>query len=326
MQASEIAEISESILAGSPISSKTAFSLTQIETDNIPLLAAYAHKIRLKFAGNTVEMCGIINARSGACSEDCKFCGQSTHHQTTVAVYPLLPPDELVVTAKKAAASGVKRLSLVTSGKGMTKDNDFEKILASIVSIKRETGLKVCANLGTISPAQALALAAAGVERYAHNLETSEQFYPNICTTHSYQDRIQTVQAAQSAGLELCSGGIIGLGESWQDRLQLAFALREIGAASIPVNILNPIKGTPLESAEPLAPLEIIKTFAIFRFILPDKIIRPAGGREINLRDWQSYVLLSGANGLIVGNYLTFNGRNTAADYQMVKDGGFEAI
>lgn len=322
MHTRSIIEVGENILEGFKITPDIALSLTQITADNIPLLAAYAHKIRQKYAGKTVEMCGIISARSGACSEDCKFCAQSAHHKTTVTVYPLLPPEELLASAVKASATGIKRLSLVTSGKGMENDADFEKILKAINGIKQKTGLKVCANLGTISQAQAFALAAAGVKRYAHNLETSETFYPSICTTHSYRDRINTIHAAKKAGLELCCGGIIGLGESWRDRLQLAFSLRQIAADSIPINILNPIKGTPLENAARLTPLEIIKTFAIFRFILPDKTIRPAGGREINLRDWQSYLLLSGANGLIVGNYLTFSGRNTADDFLMVRDAG----
>ncbi|MEN6414231.1 MAG: biotin synthase BioB [Veillonellales bacterium] len=184
------------------------------------------------------------------------------------------------------------------------------------------THLKVCANLGTITKEQALQLAAAGVKRYAHNLETSERFYPKMCTTHSYQERLSTIQAAKSAGLELCTGGIIGLGETWQDRLDLAFALREIGVQSIPLNILNPIKGTALEGVNPPLPLEILKVFAIFRFILPDRVIRPAGGRELNLRDMQGAVMLAGANGLIIGNYLTFSGRDAAADFQMVADAG----
>jgi biotin synthase len=208
----------------------------------------------------------------------------------------------------------------VTSGKGMSGDPDFPLIVEALRLIMQETPLKVCANLGTLTLAQAKALAEAGVKRYAHNLETSAGYYPNICTTHPYEERLATIRAVQAAGMELCTGGIIGLGETWDDRLDMAFALRTLDVASVPINILNPLKGTILEYIQPLAPLEILKTFAIFRFIMPAKTIRPAGGREINLRDLQGALMLSGANGLIVGNYLTFTGRNSKTDFAMIRD------
>jgi biotin synthase len=223
---------------------------------------------------------------------------------------------------KQLADAGVERASIVTSGKGMEGDSDFEQIVTLIDYVAKESGIKICANLGTISSTQAELLVQSGIRRYAHNLETSERFYPEICTTHSYSERFSTLLAAKNAGLELCSGGIIGLGESWQDRIDLAFTLRALDVSSVPINILNPIPGTLLEKQSPLSPLEILKTFAIFRFILPDKIIRPAGGREINLRDMQGAIMLAGANGLIVGNYLTFGGRDTAKDFAMVSDAG----
>lgn len=318
----EIITLGEYILQGQQINYEEALQLTNVINEDIPLLSAFANKIRLQFSGKSVDMCGVVNARSGMCSEDCKFCAQSVYHNTEAPIYKLLNIEQIITAAQKAEEQGAKRISIVTSGKGMDNDPDFQKILESIQAIMDKTNLEVCANLGTLTLHQAHMLAAIGIKRYAHNIETSENFYPSVCTTHSYKERVSTIKAAKAAGMDLCTGGIIGMGESWRDRIDFAFALRELDAASIPINILNPIKGTALENIIPLSPLEIIKTFSIFRFIFPDKIIRPAGGREINLRDMQGHLMLSGANGLIIGNYLTFTGRNAVADFQMVQDAG----
>jgi biotin synthase len=318
----KIIELYEYILQGRAIHYDDAIALTRTKKEDVPLLAGFANKIRQRFAGETVDMCGILNARSGMCSEDCKFCAQSVHHRTEIAKYGLLNTNTLLSSAQKAMKEGAQRISIVTSGKGMNTDPDFPDILQAIQAVIRETGLEVCANLGTLTPLQAQALADIGVKRYAHNLETSKSFYPKVCTTHSYEDRLKTLQAVKAAGMELCCGGIIGMGESWEDRISLAFALKELNADSVPLNILNPIKGTALEAVIPPSALDIIKTFAIFRFILPDKVIRPAGGRELNLRDLQGALMLAGANGLIIGNYLTFSGRDAAADFRMVQDAG----
>ncbi|MCX7780039.1 MAG: biotin synthase BioB [Negativicutes bacterium] len=323
MRTNEIVDLGERVLAGHLLTYNEAITLASIDDTDIPLLAAYAHKIRAAFAGNGVEMCGIINARSGRCAEDCKFCAQSAYYVTEAPVYPLLDSKEIVEQAKKIKALGATRVSVVTSGKGMERDADFPRILAAIRDVIDATGLAVCANLGTISREQAIELARSGVKRYAHNLETSAQFYPSICSTHSFEDRLETLKAVKDAGLELCSGGIIGLGETWRDRVELAFKLREFNVQSVPVNILNPLKGTALENRFPPKPLETLKTFALFRFILPSTVLRPAGGRELNLRDMQGALMLAGANGLIVGNYLTFTGRDAAQDFVMIKDAGF---
>jgi len=317
-----IIALGEYILQGNQINYEDSLRLTKVATDDVPLLAAFANKIRQQFAGNRVDMCGLVSARSGMCSEDCKFCAQSVYHSTNAPVYDLLSTKEITMSAQKAEREGAKRISLVTSGKGMNNDPDFEKIITAIECIMDKTDLRVCANLGTLTLSQAQTLAASGIKRYAHNLETSKNFYPTVCTTHSYEERLATIHAAKAAGMELCTGGIIGMGESWSDRIDFAFALRQLDVTSIPINILNPIKGTSFEDIIPPTPLDIIKAFAIFRFILPDKIIRPAGGRELNLRDMQGQLMLSGANGLIIGNYLTFSGRDTAADFQMVQDAG----
>lgn len=322
MDAWKIVALGQKVLTGTAITYDEAMALETIQDEDVPLLSAYAHKIRHEFAGDKVAMCGIINARSGRCSEDCTFCAQSVYHQTNCPTYPLLGSGEIVNQAQAIATAGAQRTSLVTSGKGMEGDPDFPKVVETLQAVINETGLKVCANLGTLTGRQAQVLFRSGVKRYAHNIETSAQFYPNVCTTHPYEERLSTIKAAKAAGMELCTGGIIGLGESWQDRVAMAVTLQELDVDSVPINILNPIKGTLLENAEPLSVLEILKTFALFRFLLPDKIIRPAGGREINLRDMQGALMLGGANGLIIGNYLTFTGRNTPADFMMVQDAG----
>lgn len=322
MDAREIVALGEAVLAGHSVTRGEAAALAGAGREDIPLLAAYAHKIRSRFAGETVDMCGVVNARAGMCPEDCKFCAQSVHNAAGSPVFPLLSPPEALAAVNRLAAAGARRASIVTSGKGMECDPDFAKIAAGIEELVARSPIAICANLGTVSRRQALRLAQAGLKRYAHNLETSRRFYPQICTTHHYRERIDTLLAAKDAGLELCSGGIIGLGETWTDRIDLALTLRELEVVSVPINILNPLPGTALENRPPLPPLEIIKAFAIFRFILPDKVIRPAGGREINLRDMQGAVLLAGANGLIVGNYLTFAGRDIPRDFAMVRDAG----
>ena len=322
MQTTEIIRLGENVLDGQLISYEEAIGLNSIAAEDIPLLAAYANKIRAKFAGKTVDMCGIISARAGHCSEDCKFCAQSLFHKTGSPVYPLLSAGQIVDQAQRIEAAGAARVSIVTSGKGMENDPAFHEILEIIAAVQQATRLQVCANLGTINQRQAVELASAGVRRYAHNLETSARYYPQVCSSHPFEERLRTIEAAKAAGMELCCGGIIGMGETWQDRMELAFTLQQYDVASIPVNILNPIKGTAMEGIIPPKPLEIVKTFAALRFILPDKVLRPAGGRELNLRDMQGAVMLAGANGLIVGNYLTFSGRDTAMDFTMVLDAG----
>lgn len=317
-----IIDLGERVLGGYEISRQEALLLTDTSEQDTPLLGAYANKIRAQFAGKAVDMCGVVNARSGMCSEDCKFCAQSAHYQATAPVFPLKGKEELLDTFRFLASQGAARASIVTSGKGMEGDQDFDVILQILAELARLPDIRVCANIGTITEEQANSISHSGVTRYAHNLETSERFYPNVCSTHPYSERYNTILAAKKAGMELCSGVIIGLGETWADRVDMALTLRELGVSSIPINILNPIPGTPLENQEPLSPLEIIKTFAMFRFILPDKVIRPAGGREINLRDMQGALMLAGANGLIIGNYLTFTGRDIAADFKMVNDAG----
>jgi biotin synthase len=322
MADSFVVDLGEKVLQGHSVSYDEALTLIGIPQHDIMLAAAYANKIREHFAGKRIDMCGVINARSGLCSEDCKFCAQSVFHTTSISAYDLLDANQLLEKAKDTEKLGAKRVSIVTSGKGMESNPAFARIIEAIQVIQQNTRLNVCANLGTITPQQAQTLAGVGVKRYAHNIETSERFYPSICSSHPFSERIATLRAAKAAGMELCTGGIIGMGESWQDRIDMAFTLKEHDVRSIPLNILNPIRGTALENVTTPNPLEILLTFALFRFILPDKVIRPAGGREINLRDMQGSALLAGANGLIVGNYLTFTGREAAMDFVMARDAG----
>lgn len=317
-----IYSMGKKVLEGGELSQKEALQLMQVKGTDIPLLASMANKVREKYTGNQVDLCSIVNARSGSCTEDCAFCAQSAHHEVKLKIYPLMPVEEIVTAAKVAEKAGAHRFCIVTAGKGMNEDKDFPNILKAIERIGRETGLKRCCSLGTLNMEQALALKKAGITRYHHNLETSSSFFPNICTTHTFEERVQTVKIVKEAGLESCCGGIIGLGESPEQRVELAFTLKELKVDSVPVNVLSPVPGTRLANALPLDPMEIIKTIAVFRLILPKAIIRYAGGRELNLRELQSYGLLSGVNGMLVGNYLTCKGRNAEEDLMMLKDLG----
>ncbi|CAG0969434.1 biotin synthase [Methanosarcinales archaeon] len=279
-----------------------------------------ANHVRSKL-GNRVDLCSIINAKCGLCSEDCKFCAQSAHNDTEITPYPLMDEEEILNMAQMMEEEGAARFCIVTSGKEVNGE-DFENILSSLRRIRKETGLSVCISSGVLTDERAFALKSAGATRIHHNLETSRNFFNKICTTHTYDEKIKTIYVAKNAGLEVCCGGIIGMGESVSDRLELAFTLRDMDVDSIPINILNPIKGTPIGIEKPIDPLEILKTIAVFRLILPGKNIRIAGGREKNLRDLQSLCLLAGANGLILGNYLTTAGRTPRDDIQMIIDLG----
>ena len=317
-----ILELGEKVLAGGELDQNEALRLAEVDEAELPFLLAMADKIRRKFVGDEVDLCAIINGRSGKCSEDCRFCAQSAHYQSKVDIYPLLSCEELVAAACKANAAGAGRFSIVTSGRGSDRDKEFDRILEALQAIKKEAAIEVCASLGTLTAKHARQLKEAGVSRYHHNLESSRSFYPQICSTHSYDERIATIRYALEAGLEVCAGGILGLGESMAQRIEMALTLRELGVQSVPINILNPIPGTPLAGQTPPPPREILKTLALFRFLLPRRAIRTAGGREVNLRDLQGAALLGGVNGMLIGGYLTTGGRSPKADLQMLEDLG----
>ncbi|MDF9408076.1 MAG: Biotin synthase [Pelotomaculum sp. PtaB.Bin013] len=312
-------ELVEKIKSGGEITFDEALAMGELTGERLNELFLAALLVTRHLHGNRVDLCSIMNVKSGRCSEDCIFCAQSGHYRTDIDVYSLLSEEEILEQALEMEAEGARRFSLVTSGKGIL-NSDFDKILAIFEILREKTSLNLCASLGIINYDQAVLLKKAGVTRYHHNIETSRSFYAKICTTHLFNERVETIRAAGKAGLEICAGGIIGLGESWRQRVEMAFKLKELHVTSVPVNILTPIKGTPLWGSHVPAPLEVLQTLAMFRMVLPGAVIRLAGGREAALRDLQSTALLAGVNGLMVGNYLTTSGRGIEHDLQMIKD------
>ncbi len=312
--------IKKKVESGEPINFSEAMGLMNLEGYECTELFSLANRVRSRL-GDRVDLCSIVNAKCGMCPEDCKFCAQSVHNDADIAPHPLLDEDEILNTAHLMEEEGAARFCIVISGKD-ADGGDFDRILSTIRRIRKETSLSICTSLGMLTKESAQSLKKAGAIRIHHNLESSAGFFRNICTTHSYEEKINTISVAREAGLEVCCGGIIGMGESVHDRIELAFTLRELDVDSIPINILNPIKGTPLENAKQISPMEILKTISVFRLILPDKNIRIAGGREVNLRDVQCLSLISGANGLLLGNYLTTPGRFPKDDIQMIRDLG----
>jgi biotin synthase len=318
-----IRKIGDKALGGKNVSMKDVLPLLGAKGPDILDLAAVANRVREEFNGNKIDLCLLLNAKSGRCPEDCAFCAQSAHHKTEAPVYPLMDMNRIVEEAREAQRKGTGRFCLITSGRELN-DKEFETILGALDRIRRETTLDLDCSLGTLSEERAESLKKVGVTRYNHNVETAESHFHKICSTHSFKDRVKTIEVLKELGFSICCGGIIGLGESPEQRLELAFSLRQLGIDCIPFNILNPRPGTPLEHSESIPPMEIIKTISLFRLVLPKGTIKIAGGREANLRDLQSLALLAGANGLIVGNYLTTPGRNAEDDLTMIRDVGFQ--
>ncbi len=264
------------------------------------------------------DLCSITNAKSGACKEDCKFCAQSAHNRADIEQYPLRSLEDILKDAREAVKNKAKRFGIVTSGRSLT-DKEIKKIAQAISNIKDELKKEPCASLGDLTQKQLEVLKKAGLKRYHHNIETSPSFYPRIVTTHSFEDRIRTVILVKKLGMEICCGGIIGLGESMDDRIDMAFKLKELDVDSVPLNILVPIKGTPMEDLGRLKVSEIIKTIAVFRIILKDKTIKIAAGRESMLKDFQALAFLAGANGMLINGYLTIKGRSVEDDLGMAE-------
>lgn len=285
-------------------------------------LFACASEIMEFFKGKNISFCSIVNAKSGLCPEDCRFCAQSSYHRTEADVYPLLSADELIKKAEIAKGQGASMFGIVTSGTQIDTEDEWETIEEAIKGINA-IGIKPCGSLGMLDASRAERLRDAGLFRYHHNLETARSNFNNICTTHRYDDDIETIRNAKKAGLTTCCGGIIGLGETMAQRIEMAFTIKELDVDSVPVNILNPIKGTPLEDQPLLSPMEVLITLAIFRFILPDKDIKVCGGKEKNLRQLLPLAIVAGCNSLMTGNYLTTPGRNAESDIEMIRDLGF---
>ena len=317
-----IERIAEGVLKGKTVNLRQAKRLSAIKGDDIYSLFSSAYRIRKKFRGKKVELCAITNARSGACAENCAFCAQSGWNKTAVKVYPLLSENELFKKAKQAQKTGAGYFCIVTSGRRIRKKSDFQEICKAVSKIRSELKLNVDASLGELSLEEARALKDAGLFRYNHNLETARSLYPEVCTTHTYTDRIKTIENVKKAGLELCSGGIFGMGESAAQRLELAFALREFNPECIPINFLNSIPGTRFSQQNPLSALEFLKIIAILRFLFPRQEIKVCGGREANLRSLQPFLFLAGADSIIIGDYLTTKGNLPQDDLKMIKDLG----
>ncbi len=320
MNTLELVHCAESVISGQSVSPDEALALLSLPDADTPLLLALADKIRRHFRGDDVDCCAIVNGRSGRCSENCRFCAQSSHYPTDTSCYGLLSEEKLAAAAEKACANGAVRFSIVTSGRSVEKGREFTAILRALRRIRRETGLETCCSLGLIDAEQACALKDAGLSRYHANIETAPSYFPSICSTHTIADKITLIKRLQQAGLTVCSGGIIGLGESPAQRIEMAFTLKRLGISSVPLNILTPVAGTPLASMAPLPPWDILRTFAVFRFILPEAQIRTAGGREANLRSLQAFALTGGADGLMIGGYLTTPGNAVSADMAMLRD------
>jgi biotin synthase len=321
-----ISDLTWRVLDGVEISREEARWLFGLESaaDIFDLMAG-ANRIRQHFKGNKIHLCSIVNAKAGACSENCSFCAQSSFYQTGSPKYGFVDPEPVRDAAEEAQRNNVTAVGLVAAWRGLNEGPMLDEVCDRIRQLANGGQTRADASLGIIkSQRVADRLKEAGLECYGHNLESSKRFFPNTCTTHTYEDRLQTISYLKKAGLKICSGGIIGMGETREDRCELAFSLKEVGANVVPINILNPIKGTPFENNAPLPPLEILKTIACFRFVLPRREIMIAGGRTVNLRDMQSMVFAAGASALMVGNYLTTLNQSVEKDLQMLKDLGLD--
>lgn len=300
----------------------TESDLNYLMKCDLAKLCEAANEIRIYFCNNNFDMCSIMNAKSGKCSENCKFCAQSQHYNTMCDNYPLISYETIAKEAKINEKYHINRFSLVTSGKKLCSE-DIDKVCKIYKSLSENINIKLCASHGLQNYEDFKKLKESGVVRYHNNLETSERYFKNICTTHTYQDKINAIKNAQKAGLEICSGGIIGLGETMQDRIDMAIQLKALNIKSTPINILNPIKGTPFESNKLLTIEEIKRTIAIFRFILCDSVIRLAGGRTL-MQDLGKECFKCGANGMITGNMLTTIGNQVSLDKKMIESLGFK--
>lgn len=315
----ELELLYQSVLEGRLLNKPEALSLISAPLES---LVSFADRIRSEICGNNFDICTIVNAKSGACTEDCKYCAQSAHHAAKTATYPLMTPEQLTKEAVSFDQKGMLRFSLVTSGKRLN-DSEIDRICESAKSIRQSTSMKVCISGGLLSFSQYCRLKEAGVSRIHNNLESSASFFPNICTTHTYEEKIRSIQAAKKAGLQVCSGGIFGLGETMEDRIDMVLTLRELGVKSIPLNMLNPIPGTPYEDCPTLPHQELKRTVAIYRFLLPDAAIRLAGGRGL-LPDQGRACFLAGANAAISGDMLTTSGYSVETDMSLLQELGYQ--
>lgn len=316
----EVENLVKKVITGTAPTRAEAQKILAAKGSDYSVYLAGAHYLRNSVFENSVQLCSIINAKSGRCMEDCAFCAQSAHHASSPPVYPLKPLQDILAGAEQAEAEGSHCYGIVTSGTQPREGEEFDTILSAIREIRQRYNISPSASLGILNEDLAKALADAGCVTYHHNLETARSFFPHICSTHSYEDDVNTVIMAKQAGMKVCCGGILGLGETPEQRIELAETLRELEVDSVPLNFLNPIEGTPLQGQKSLTPLDCLRSITMFRFFLPDKPISVCGGRDVNLRDLQSWIFMAGASGTMIGNYLTTTGRNREVDLQMLTD------
>ncbi len=315
-----IDRLEKKVFSGGGITPEEALGIVRVSGQDVFALFSAAARIRNCFRGEAVDICAIINAKSGACPEDCAYCAQSSRSLSGPPVFPLVDKEVVIGKAAEAKEGGAKRFCIVTSGRKAAK-GEIERISVMIAEV-RAMGLLPCATLGLLGKEELLLLREAGLERFHHNIETSERFFPEICTTHTFQEKLRTMDAVKSTGLSLCSGGIFGLGETWRDRIDMASTLREIGPDSVPINFLIPVKGTRLGGRARLDPFEALKIISLFRFMLPDKEIRVCGGRVQTLGEFHPMIFSAGADGILSGNYLTTTGRSFGDDLRLIRQQG----
>ena len=309
-------------MSGAGISAADALSVLRLPQADLWRLLDVTEEVRRRFKGEGIRLCSIVNAKSGLCSEDCSFCSQSIRSKASIPKYPLLPEEEMVRAAREAKERGAREFSIVASGLAMRSRAELERVGSAVERIRDEVGLETCVSLGTLSGEQVSYLLSRGLRSVHHNLETSRSFFPSVCSTHDYEEDLRAVREAKAAGAWVCCGGIFGIGESEEDRVELAMTLRELAVDSIPVNFLNPVPGTPVEGKRELTPFCCLKIIAMMRLCHPGREIIVCGGREVNLRDLQGLIFAAGATGTMAGNYLTTRGRPAEEDLQMIRDLG----
>ncbi|MBI5342095.1 MAG: biotin synthase BioB [Deltaproteobacteria bacterium] len=314
--------IREDAISGEGISSSDALTVLRLPREKMWRLLDVTEPVRRHFKGDGIRLCSIVNAKSGLCSEDCSFCSQSRGSKAEIPKYPLIDEEEIVAAARDAKARGAREFSIVTSGMAMRNRKELVRVGNAVERIRDEVGLETCVSLGTLSAENVAYLLSRGLRSIHHNLETSRSFFPSMCTTHEYEEDVRAVREAKAAGAWVCCGGIFGIGETDEDRVELAMTLRELAVDSIPVNFLNPVPGTPLEGRRELTPFLCIKIIAMLRLCHPAREIIVCGGREVNLRDLQALMFAAGATGTMAGNYLTTSGRPAEEDVRMIRDLG----
>ncbi len=310
-------KLTHAVETGEPVSKETALEILNLPTDRLPLAMGLANELKLKYFGRDTHLCSIMNARSGSCSEDCAFCAQSAHHKTETNTYGMQAVDKMVDNFAEASELPIDRYGVVTSGEGLNgKDIDA---LCEAIKSGEKNGTEWCSSLGILTEENLQKLIDAGLKRFHHNLETAESFFPEICSTHDYQERLSMVRQVKKAGLSICCGGILGVGESLEQRYELAKTLCDEKIDAIPMNFHVPVPGTKLENLEIMPPMDILRSIVMFRFVNPTSEIKIAAGR-VHLRDLQSMIFSAGATGMMIGEYLTVAGRSVKEDVQMLKD------